>query len=558
MACASARADAPPTLKADVVVYGGTPAGLAAAIQAARMGHSAVVIEPSRWIGGMMTGGLGASDKGVTWTVGGLAREFYERLYRYYEAKDAWKHETRDEFLPRHGQTHTKAMLCQWYFEPHVATKTFQAMLAEAGVKVLVNERLDRQRGMSKAVHPSGATQVQAITLENGRRVEGTYFIDATYEGDLMAAVGVSYIVGRESNDIYGETVNGIQYEKSITVAGLSPYVVDGDSQSGLLPRIDAASPGPIGSGDKRTQAYNFRLCLTDVPENRVTITKPAGYNALEYELTLRHLQKRPDFKPGSHFYSLTPLPNRKTDSNNRPIFSTDYIGGNHAWPEASYAERDKLLAQHRTYVQGLLWFLANDPRVPQDVRTACGRWGLCKDEFADNEHWPTQLYVREARRMIGEHVMNEHNYPHKYKDDAGKKAVTPAAQPVEDPVAVGSYALDSHKVSMFVNEAGKLVLEGHLFKGVMPYGISYRSLLPKRTECANLLVPVCMSASHVAYTSIRMEPVYMELGQAAGAAACLAMDLKTTPHDLPYATLQKRLLADRAVLDTTEPKKPR
>ncbi|HRJ73204.1 MAG TPA: FAD-dependent oxidoreductase, partial [Terrimicrobiaceae bacterium] len=391
--------------------------------------------------------------------------------------------------------------------------------------------------------------KIQKITMENGDEYSARYFIDATYEGDLMAAAGVDYIVGREPVERYGEAMNGVRTGDRVSMAGISPYVVDGKPESGLLPRVEPKPPGEPGAGDHRTQAYNFRMCLTNVPENRVPFEKPADYNPLEYEILLRMLVKKG--RPIIPF-KLTPMPNGKTDSNNALYISTDYIGGSYQWPEATYAEREKILAAHRTYVQGFFWFLQNDPRVPQGVRELAAPWGLAKDEFADNGNWPTQLYVREARRMVGEHVMKQDNFSAKEKADPERKNPLPAVpkEPVADPVAVGSYALDSHTVSMFTDETGGLFLEGNYSGGPRPYGISYRSLLPKAGQCTNLLVPICLSSSHVAYGSIRMEPVYMELGQAAATAACLALDEQTTPQKLRYPLLRERLLADGAVLD--------
>lgn len=536
---------------ADIVVYGGTPSGIAAVCEASAQGHSVILVVPEKFLGGMMTGGLGASDKGVTWTVGGLARAFFEDAYKHYAAPEVWTRETRAEYLPKHGQTHTEAMQCQWYFEPHVARMIFEQWLDVSKARVLRNERLDRG--------PAGVTKeqgvIQKITLESGLTIRGKYFIDATYEGDLMAAAGVAFTIGREPNTAHGETMNGIQLEEA-SVSDISPWIEAGNPKSGLLPRIEAKPFGQHGAGDHRVQAYNFRLCLTAVPENRVPITKPAGYNPLNYELMLRDLQRKKVIKPDKGYFTRVPMPNLKTDSNNTGQFSTDYIGGNYTWPEATYAEREKILEDHRSYVQGFFWFLGNDPRVPEALRQEVSRWGLARDEFTENGHWPTQLYVREARRMIGEHVMNENNFPLKTTGADGKKTAANAAAPVKDIIAVGSYALDSHKVGMFVNEQDKLVWEGGIYRGVMPYGISYRSILPKEAQCKNLLVSVCVSATHVAYGSMRMESIFMELGQAAAAAAGIALKNKAGPHALPYPVLAAHLKSRGAVLDPTVPAK--
>jgi len=536
---------------ADVIIYGGTPAGIAAAVQADRMNKSVILIEPGAYLGGMVTGGLGATDKGIVWTVGGLSRDFFQRVYKHYQDPAVWNHETRATYLPKHGQTHTEEMQCQWYFEPKAATKVFTDMLKETKVKVVLKQALNRRDGVEKK---DGV--IQKITMENGAEYVGSYFIDASYEGDLMASSGVDYNVGREPADRYGESVNGVRLVNRVPLAGISPYVEADKPESGLLPRIEPKPPGADGAGDHRTQAYNFRMCLTAVPENRVPFEKPADFDPLQYEVLLRHLVKKG--RPILPF-KITPMPNGKTDSNNSVYISTDFIGGSYNWPEASYAEREKILAAHRSFTQGFFWFLQNDPRVPVGVRELVAPYGLCKDEFAHNGGWPTQLYVREARRMVGEHVMNQNNFsakpkPPKVKVSRPNPLPATPKEPVADSVAVGSYAIDSHPVTMFVDEVGALCIEGNLGVGPQPYGISYRSLLPKAAQCTNLLVPICLSSSHVAYGTIRMEPVYMELGQAAAAAACLAMDEKTTLHKLPYALLRQRLLADGAVLDPVRP----
>lgn len=539
------------TKSADVIIYGATPAGIAAAVQTSRMGHSAILICPEKALGGMMAGGLGASDKGVTWTVGGLALEYFERVYKYYQNPEAWRSETRAEYVPKHGQTTKEIYKSQYYFEPHVATKIFNAMLSEAKVTVIKGELLNRKDGVIK----DGPT-IREIVMESGLRLKGKYFIDASYEGDLMAAAGVDYIVGREPNSKYGETLNGIQFKKG-SMAKLDPYVKVDDPKSGLLPRILPEPPGEEGEGDGRTQAYNFRMCLTDLPENRVPFVKPENYNPLDYELILRTALARAannNLNEGRLFFTRTPMPNRKTDSNNTGPLSTDFIGGNHAWPEASHAEREKLLAAHKTYVQGFFYFLANDPRVPEPVRVEVSRWGLARDEFVENGNWPTQLYVREARRMIGDFVMNERHFARKGKDENNKVVITTTPEPIDDPIAVGSYALDSHKVSMFLNQKGELYVDGGIYTGVLPYPISLRVLLPKPAQVDNLLVAIAVSASHVAYGTLRMESVYMEMGQAAATAIGLALDSKTPVHQVPYAKIRERLLADRAVIDHNEP----
>jgi hypothetical protein len=519
-----------PDVEVDVVVYGGTASGVAAGIQAARMGRSVVVLEPGKFIGGMTTGGLGATDNGANETVSGIALELYRRVWDYYLKPEAWQHETREEYLPKHGLAVTKSMKAHWFFEPHVASNELKEMLDAAKVTVVFGAKLDRKAGVRKE-----GNAIREISMLDGKRYAGKVFIDATYEGDLMAAAGVKYAIGREANSVYGETVNGIHLFEASRAGHIDPYIRPGDPSSGLLPRVEPKAPGKEGEGDHRVQAYCFRMCLTDVPENRMPLTKPGGYDALQYEATLRNMVNRRSWPKGKLPFKLTPMPNRKTDSNNSGMFSTDYVGHSYSWAEASYEEREKIFEEHKTYTQGLFWFLANDERVPSQVRESMAKWGVPKDEFTDNDHWPHQLYVREARRMVGEYVMTEADCVHKRQ--------------AEDNVGFGSYAIDSHHVSLFVDENGKLRIDGGLLQGVNPYVISYRSLLPKREQCTNLLVPICASASHAAYGSMRMEPVFMMLGQSAGTAAALSIQSKAALHDLPYAQLKERLLADGLVL---------
>ncbi len=520
----------------DVVVYGGTAAGIVAAIQADRMGNSVVLLEPGKYLGGMTTGGLGATDLGDKHSLGGIAREFYRAIYDYYADPKVWKVQTREEYLPRHPLIYTEKMKTQWFFEPHVAEKLLHEMLAATKVKVVYNAKLDRQKGVKK-----DGPRIASIRTLDGKTYAGKMFIDTTYEGDLMAAAGVGYFVGREANAQYGETFNGINFLEKNRAGHVDPYVKAGDPSSGLLPRIAAEAPGNPGEADHRVQAYNFRMCLTDDPANRAAVTKPEGYNPLQYETMLRHLLANPDVKLGKILFTTVPMPNRKTDSNNKNLFSTDYVGGSYAWPKASYEEREKILQEHRTYQQGMLWFLANDERVPEAMRLEVAKWGLAKDEFKDNGNWPTQLYVREARRMIGDYVVTE-------ADCTGRKRA-------EDSVGLASYGMDSHLVSLFVDEQGRLRLEGAFFQEVGPYQVSFRAIVPKKSECTNLLVPICLSASHVAYGSMRMEPVFMMLAQAAATTAGLAIQSNTSVQDVPYAELRAQLSKDGMVLDAPKPR---
>jgi hypothetical protein len=540
--------------KADVIVYGGTSAGVTAAVQASRMGKRVLLIEPGRHLGGMSASGLGMTDNGSTETIGGLAREFYQRVYQHYTDPQSWKTGTRAEYvdwLPKIWGVDGKRMeeiKAQFLFEPSAAEKVFNNMTREAGVEVVLGERLDLKNGVRK-----DGPSILSIVMESGREFTAAMFIDATYEGDLMAEAGVKYIVGREPNSQYDETLNGAFPFTPAPFPKISPYIVPGDPASGLLPRVEPKPPGPKGTGDHRVQAYNFRICLTDVPENRVPLTKPPGYSPLDYELLARHIATMKNVRPGPRKHAAIGLrgnggdlginfelvPNRKTDSNCGSEFGSDMFGASYAWPEADYEGRQKIWEQHKTYTLGLLWFLASDPRLPEEVRNEMQRWGLPKDEFIDNDHFPFQLYVREARRMISDYVVTEHD--------------AKAARTAEDGVAIGSYPLDSHGVTLYIDEKGVLHRERGFFVGSKSFPISYRAIRPRAAECTNLLVPGCLSSSHAAYGSIRMEPVFMMLGQAAATAACLAIEHQVSVQDVPYPKLRERLLADKQILERKE-----
>lgn len=525
---------APAQASYDVVVYGGTSAGVAAAVQARRMGKSVVIVCPEKHLGGLTSGGLGWTDSGRKEVIGGLAREFYHRVWRHYQKPEAWKWQKREEYGNRGQGTAAidGAQRTMWIFEPHVAERVFEDMIAEHKIPVERDQWLDRKKGVAKR-----AGRIESIAMLSGRRYRGRVFIDATYEGDLMAAAGVRYHVGREANSVYGERYNGVQkdvrHHKHYFAARISPYVVPGDPSSGLVPRVSAAPPGENGQGDRRIQAYCYRMCLTRVPANRVPFAKPEGYDPNQYELLARVLASG----WREMFEKFDPIPNNKTDTNNHGPFSTDNIGMNYDYPEASYERRREILREHEFYQKGLMYFMANDPRVPADVRKQMSEWGLARDEFADNGHWPHQIYVREARRMIGEYVMTEH-------DCLGTRD-TPR------PVGMGSYTADSHNVQRYVTAEGYVQNEGDVgVKLPGPYKISYGSLVPKRAECRNLLVPVAVSSSHIAYGSVRMEPVFLILGQSAATAAALAIDGKTDVQDVDYTVLRERLLAGGQVLE--------
>ncbi|SFL34011.1 FAD dependent oxidoreductase [Porphyromonadaceae bacterium KH3CP3RA] len=516
----------------DICVYGESASGVMAAIQAARLDKNVVLISKNQHVGGLATSGLTATDMNRNDMVGGIAREFYQRIYAYYQDPAAWRNQDRDEFFIQsirrtyRGKNDDRQM--QWVYESRIAEKIMLDMLEEAGVKLWFNERLQFEDGIKKR-----GTRITAISMESGKTVNAKVFIDATYEGDLMAKAGVSYTVGRESNDTYNETLNGyrINYENGTDLSAIDPYIVEGDKSSGLLPYIDSEIPLGQGEADHRVQAYCYRMTLTDDPDNRIKIQKPDNYNPLWYEVLVRRIQQNPKLTL-QDIITLTPMPNRKTDTNH-----LDFFGASYDYAEANYNKRKEIEQLHKDYALGMLWLLEHDPRIPEHIRTEMSDWGLPKDEFEDTGNFPYHIYVREARRMIGEYVMVEKNVAKENREDA------------QHPVGVGSYALDCHYVSKVIDKEGKLRYEGTIFKGVVPYSISYYSLTPKKNECTNLLVPVCLSASHVAFSSIRMEPVYMVLGQSAAVAASIAINGKAAVQDIAYDKLAEQLLELKQII---------
>ncbi len=512
----------------DVVVYGGTSAGVISSVQSARMGKSVILIEPTKHVGGMTSGGLGATDTGNQKAIAGVSREFYHRIALYYQDKSHWIYETPEQYAKREHYIQPDAM---FGFEPHVAERIYNDMISEAKVKVVFGQRLLFKGSVTKQ-----GTRIVSIRMESGQTYAAKEFIDATYEGDLMAKSGVSYMVGREANTEFGEALNGVETRLAVShqfTVPVDPYLKPGDPTSGLVANIHAGSPGIDGEADKLQQAYNYRICTTNEPQNLLPFPKPADYDEKDYELLFRW------YEAGFKGIPWGPrgMPNKKTDTNNSGAFSTDYIGMNHEYPEADYPIREKIIAAHIRYTQGLLWTLANHPRIPEKVRQSVSKWGLAKDEFTDNGNWPYQLYVREARRMYSDYIMTEADIQGRRKAD--------------DPVGLGSYGMDSHNTQRYVDAQNHARNEGDVqVHGSPPYGISYRSLIPKATECTNLLVPVCMSATHMAYGSIRMEPVYMILGQACGTAAAISIDDDVDVQKLSYAKLRERLLADKASLE--------
>ena len=519
---------------ADVIIYGGTSAAVTAAVQVIKQGKSVLVVSPDIHLGGLSAGGLGFTDTGDKSVIGGLAREFYHRVYMHYDSPEAWKWQKKDEYGNK-GQG-TPAMdgneRTMWIFEPHVAETIFEEFVKENNVKIYRNEWLDRGKGVLKK-----DGNIVTITTLSGKSFSGKMFIDATYEGDLMAAAGVKYHVGREANSEYGEQWNGIQAEVfqhgHYFKKNVSPFKVEGDPKSGLLPYVTDEKIGKNGEGDHKIQAYCFRMCLSANANNRIPFAKPAGYKASNYELLARV------YKAGwtETFDKYDPIPNKKTDTNNHGPFSTDFIGQNYDYPEATYARRKQIIKEHELYQKGLMYYLTNDPAVPADVRAKMSEYGLPKDEFKDNGGWPHQIYVREARRMIGVDVMTEGH--------------TLGTKPVNNSVGMGSYSLDAHNAQRYVKADGYVQNEGDI--GVhpkKPYAISYESIIPKKAECENLLVPVCLSSSHIAYGSIRMEPVFMILGQSAASAAVQAIEDKKAVQDVDYGQLKVQLLKDKQKLE--------
>jgi FAD dependent oxidoreductase len=513
----------------DIVVYGGTSGGIVAAIQASKSGRSVVLVSPTTYLGGLTTSGLGFTDLGSQAILGGLSRDFYTRVFEHYEKPTAWKWEKRENYGNKgQGQDalNSKTRLAS-VFEPSVATTVFQGMLKEQGVTV-VTARLDLKNGV---VMEGG--RIQKIRSEDGREFAGKMFIDASYEGDLLPGAGVSFTVGREANAMYNETVSGIQSSHAVMNQlpdGVDPYIKSGDPSSGLLPGVNPDAGGENGQGDHRLQAFCFRTCLTNVTENSVAFSKPDGYNEADYEILFRAIkagQKKRFIK-----FSLTP--NRKTDSNNDSGISTDFIGENYGkewnWATLNHDERLALAKKHELWQRGLMWTLQHHPRVPEDIRKEHLKWGLPKDEFADNGHWPHQIYVREARRMISDFVMNQNHCMRK--------------EPVPESIGLAAYTMDSHAVQRYVKN-GMLKNEGDVqLKIPGAYPVSYRSIVPKKGQCENLLVPWCLSASHMAFGSIRMEPVFMVLSQSSAIAAEIAIEKNISVQDVPYEELKKKLLA--------------
>ncbi len=496
----------------DVVVYGGTAGGVIAAVAAAREGLQTALLEPTTHVGGMVSGGLGYTDVGKKEVIGGYAYEFYYRVGQHYG-------------MTGYGNE------VSWLHEPHVAEDALRQMLTGAGVTLIEHARLQERNGVTKQ-----RARITEIRMDNGDSYTAQVFIDSSYEGDLMAQSGVNWTYGRESAEQYGESLAGVRDKTPF-----HQFLIDvtaKDAQGKLLPEISAAVPPTPGSSDRAVQAYNFRMCFAAAPD-RVPFAKPASYDPHRYELLARFIEARTksESKPPAigTLMKIDHLPNGTTDINNNGAFSTDYIGGSWNYPNASYAEREEIWQAHKNYQAGLFYFLANDPSVPAPVRNEMKTWGLCPNEFTDTEHWPRQLYIREDRRMVGEYVM--------IQQDLQTNLTKP------DPIGMGSYNSDSHNVERIVSD-GFVRNEGDMQVAVKPYQIPYRVMLPKRAEAENLLVPVAFSASHVAYSSVRMEPQYMILGQAAGVAAKMAITARTSVQSIDTTELTAKLRAQGAVME--------
>ena len=538
----------------DIVVYGATSSGITAAIQSSRLDKKVLLIEPGHRIGGLTTGGLGQTDIGNKQAIGGISREFYQNIKSHYQKQENWIWQKRESYRDG-GQTTSDSMEdAMWTFEPSAALRVFKEMIRkEKNITLIYSQRLNRKSGVKKT-----GGKIVSIQMESGQIYQSKIFIDATYEGDLMASSGVSYIVGRESNSQYGESLNGVQannvslaLKKTISmnaahhnfIEGVDPYIRKGDPKSGLLPFINPRKPGVDGVGDDKIQAYCYRMTLTNHPDNRIPFSKPSGYQEIEYELLFRNYEAAKGSYEKMYSYGdpLVPwinskMPNRKTDTNNQKGFSTDFIGQNYLYPEASYEERDKIAERHKKYQQGLMWTLAYHPRIPAQVRAIVSQWGTCKDEYEHEDGWPSQLYIREARRMISEYVMTQRNCE--------------KLELAEDAIGMAAYGMDSHHVQRYVDLNGYVKNEGNVEAHLAsPFPISYRSIVPKKSELRNLLVPICLSASHIAFGSIRMEPVFMVLGQSAAIAAAMAIDNDWDLQDIPYDQLKLNLLKHKQIL---------
>jgi ribulose 1,5-bisphosphate synthetase/thiazole synthase len=503
-------------IETDICVYDGTSAGVIAAYTAQKLGKTAILIEPGRHLGGMSSGGLGYTDIGNKYAITGLARDFYRRVGQHYGKFE------------------------QWTFEPHVAEDIFKDYVARGKFQVLFENRVKEVKKQDK--------RITEITLEHSANrsaenivIRAKVYIDCSYEGDVLAKAGVSYVVGREDNKDFNETINGVQLmEGHQFPEGIDPYILHGRQESGLVWGVSREVLLAAGTGDKKVQAYNYRICLSSDKNNFVPITRPEEYDSTRYELAVRLFKAFPQKKRLDDYFIWSRMPNNKTDINNRGGFSTDMIGMNYKYPDGNYEQRKQIIYEHEQYTKGLLYFFGHDPRVPKELRDEMLKWGYPKDEYIDNGHWSPQLYIREARRMVGSYVMSQANCE-------GKLVV-------KDGVGMAAYTMDSHNCQRIVVN-GQVKNEGNVeIGGFGPYPIAYGSIIPKASECTNLLVPVCLSATHIAYGSIRMEPVFMVLAQSAATAAVQAINKNIGIHAIDVAKLQQELtanpLADGSLFD--------
>jgi hypothetical protein len=499
----------------DVIVYGGTSAGVIAAYTAKQMGKSVLMVEPGTRVGGLTTGGLGYTDIGNKYAIKGLSLDFYRKVGEHYGNFE------------------------QWIFEPHVAENILLSYLKKANVEVLYLFRIIAVKKSKEKIRSIVLENSANLNPQTNRTITGKEFIDCSYEGDLMAKAGVSYTVGREDNNLYKETYNGVQFRnKHQFPDGIDPYKIPGKPESALLWGINDGPLLPDGTGNKMVQTYNIRVCLTKNPANRIPITKPEDYNPDRYELLIRLIEKKA-VKSINDFMKIDKMPGDKTDINNNGPFSTDLISKSWKYPEVGYAERASIFKAHENYTKGLCYFAGHDPRVPEAIRNEMLQYGYPKDEYISSNHFTTQMYVREARRMIGAYVMTQANCQ-------GREIV-------DDGIGMAAYTMDSHNAERIVVN-GMVKNEGDVqIGGFGPYPISYRSLIPKTAECSNLVVPVCLSASHIAYGSIRMEPVFMMLGQSAAVAACIAIDDHCTVQAVNVKHLQQ-LLKTNPLADGSTP----
>lgn len=489
-------------VEVDLCCYGQSPAVITAALAAKGLGLSVAIVTNARTLGGLTTGGLSNTDIGSRQAIGGLAREFYRRVGAHYGLEEEWR------------------------FEPQVALDTFEKLIAVSGVVV-------HRREYPQSVLKAGA-RLRELHCESGLAVAARYFIDGSYEGDLLALAAVSFRIGRESNEEYGERHNGVQMNATHQFDfPVDPYVRPGDSRSGLLPGVNPLPLAPLGSGDTKVQAYNFRMCLTQAAD-RIPFSQPDSYDPRNYELLARYL--RAGWR--DVFHKFDRIRGGKADVNNHGAVSTDYVGASWEFPAASWTRRERIFQNHVEWQRGLFWFLSSSPRVPATIRRRFLEWGLPRDEFVSTDGWPPQLYIRESRRMVGEYIITEH-------DCLG-------ATVVDDAIGLGAYGMDSHNCQRVVVQ-GCVRNEGDVqIGGFPPYPISYRAILPRKREAENLLVPVCLSATHIAYGSVRMEPVFMILGQSAGTAVALAAASNAAVQDVPYQTLRRELLASGQILAAT------